>query len=126
MLLRVVGVAMMLDGVRSAMSAAAIVDTFFDRNLGDQSLFVANFLVGALLLISGRQLLKKRDRDSFPGNESRSRFAAATLVAALVLSGLETTRFDWPVFAARAVLTLIALVVLWRGRKTSPDLVSSK
>ena len=118
MLLKAIGVLMMLDGVLSAMASLPMLDSIVYRSLRDQSLLAAHFLVGALLLLSGRLLLaQKRDRDSFRGNESRSRFPAATLVAALVVSGLEVTRFDWPVFAARCAYTLAAIAVLIWSKK---------
>ena len=119
MLLKAVGVLMMLDGVLSAASVLPMLDTLVYRSLRDQSLFVAHLLIGALLLLSGRLVFasRKRDRDSFRGNESRSLFSAAILAAALVLSGLEVTRFDWPTFALRCLYSLLAIVVLVRPGK---------
>ncbi|TAK16208.1 MAG: hypothetical protein EPO35_05775 [Acidobacteria bacterium] len=125
MLVKAVGVVMLLDGVLSAMSAAGKLDTFVYRSLRDQALVVAHFLLGAALVLSGRHLLtEKRHRVSFPENDTRCRFAASTVVAALAINGLETTRFDWPQFAARVIVSAIALFVLWRRRKTTPGVVS--
>lgn len=115
MLLKLVGIVMMLDGVMSAMAALPMLNTFVYRSLRDQSLVVAHFVIGALLLLAGRQLI--RDRDSFSGNESRSLFPAATVVAVLVVSALEVTRFDWPAFALRCAYTIGVLIVLLRPKK---------
>lgn len=119
MLLKALGVIMMLDGVMSAASTLPLVDTFVYRSFRDQSLVVAHFLIGALLLLSGRLLFarEKRDRDSFSKNESRSLFPAATLVAALVMAGLEVTRFDWLAFVLRCLYTAGALIVVLKARK---------
>jgi hypothetical protein len=116
MLLKALGVVMMLDGVLSALPALPKIGTFFYRSWLDQSLILAHFIVGALLLLSGR-LLVKRDRDSFPENKIGSLFPSATVVAALVLGGLEVTRFDWPVFAIRAGYTAVVLSILFWSRK---------
>jgi hypothetical protein len=116
MLLKATGIVMMLDGVLSAMSTLPKLDTFFYRNWRDQSLVVAHLLIGALLLLSGRLLLK-RDRDSFSENKTGTLFQSATLVAALVLSGLEVTRFDWPALVIRAGYTAVVLLILVLSRK---------
>ena len=119
MLLKAVGALMMLDGVLSAASVLPMLDTLVYRSLRDQSLFVAHLLIGALLLLAGRLVLasQKRDRDSFREKESRSLFPAATLVASMVIGGLDVTRFDWPIFALRCAYSLLAIVVLLRSRK---------
>jgi hypothetical protein len=118
MLLKAVGVLMMLDGVWLAAAVLPMLDTLVYRSLRDQSLFAAHLLIGALLLLSGRLVLsQKRDRDSFPRNESRSLFPSATLVASMVLNGLEVTRFDWPILAVHSVFTLGALFVLLRSQE---------
>ena len=118
MLLTAVGVLMMLDGVMTAAAVLPMFNTLVYRSLRDQSLFAAHLLIGALLLLSGRLLLsRKRDRDSFSRNESRSLFPAATLVASMVIGGLEVTRFDWPIFAISSVMTLGAIFVLLRPQK---------
>jgi hypothetical protein len=116
MLLKAIGIVMILDGVMSATSALPMIDTFIYRSWRDQSLVVAHVLVGALLLLAGRLLLK-RDRDSFRENKIGSLFQCATVVAALVISGLEVTRFDWPTFAVRAAYTAAVLMVLLWPRK---------
>ncbi len=107
MLLRAVGVVMMVDGVMSAMAALPMINSFVYRSWRDQSLVVAHFLIGALLLLSGRLLLtEKRRRVSFLG--------PLTLVAALVVACIETTRFDWPALALRVGYTVFGLIVLYR------------
>lgn len=115
MLIKVVGIVMMLDGVMLAMAALPMLNSFVYRSFRDQSFVVAHFVIGALLLLAGRQLI--RDRDSFLKNESRSLFAPATVVAVLVVSALEVTRFDWPAFAFRCAYTVAALVVLVSRRR---------
>jgi len=116
MLLKVLGTVMILDGVMSAMSALPMIDTFVYRSLRDESLVVAHFVVGTLLLLAGRLLLK-RDRDSFRENKTGTLFQSATVVAALVISGLEVTRFDWPTFVIRVGYTVGVLIVLLWPRK---------
>ncbi len=115
MLLRVIGIVMMLDGVMSAMAALPLVNTFVYRSFRDQSLVVAHFLIGVLLVLSGRLLLsEKRHRVSFSEKRHPMSFLpAATLVAAFVVACVETTRFDWPALALRAGYTVFALAVLW-------------
>jgi hypothetical protein len=118
--LKTVGALMMLDGVLSAASVLPMLDTFAYRSFRDQSLFVAHVLIGALLLLSGRLLLRKDEIGTSSGaNESRSRFRSrflpvATLVAALVVAVIEATRFDWPVLVLRIGYTAFALAVLYR------------
>lgn len=115
MLLTAVGVLMMLDGVLTAAAVLPMLDTLVYRSFRDQSLFVAHLLIGALLLLSGRLVLsRKRDRDSFSRNESRSLFPAGVLAASIILGGFEVTRFDWSSFAIRSTLTLGAIFVLLR------------
>jgi len=104
MLLKAIGIVMMLDGVLSATVALPKIDTFVYRSWRDQSLVVAHFLVGALLLLSGRLLTSGKG----------ARLGAAALLAALVVAGIETTRFDWPALLLRAGYTAFALAVLYR------------
>ena len=104
MLLKVVGVVMMLDGVMSAMAALPMVNTFVYRSLRDQSLVVSHFVIGALLLLSGRLLMQTRG----------ARLGAAAVSAALVVACIETTQFDWPALVLRAGYTVFALAVLYR------------
>jgi len=114
MLLKALGIVMMLDGALSAMSALPKISTFVYRSWRDESLIAAHFLVGALLLLSGRLLFGNRDRELFRNN-SRSLFLpGSTLVAALAVAAIETTRFDWPALALRVAYTVIALAVLYR------------
>ena len=117
-LVKAVGVLMMLDGVLSAAAVLPMVDTLVYRSLRDQSLFAAQLLMGALLLLSGRLVLsQKRDRDSFSRNESRSLFPAAVLALSMAMGGLEVTRFDWQIYVISSVLTLGAIFVLLRSEK---------
>ena len=104
MLLKAVGVVMMLDGVLSALPALPKVGTFFYRNWLDQSLILAHFVVGALLLLSGRLLISRR----------AVQLAPAALLAAFAVTAIETTRFDWPALVFRGGYTLFALAVLYR------------
>ncbi len=104
MLLRLVGIVMMLDGVMSAMAALPMLNTFAYRSLRDQSLVVAHVVIGALLLLSGRLLMRG----------SGARLGAATVSAVFVVACIETTRFDWPALALRAAYTVFALAVLHR------------
>jgi hypothetical protein len=104
MLLKTLGVVMMLDGVLSAMSALPKLDTFAYRSWRDQSLIVAHFFVGALLLLSGRLLTTARS----------ARIAYAALLAALAVACVEGTRFDRLTLAVRAAYTAVALAVLYK------------
>lgn len=104
MLLKVVGIVMMLDGVMSAMAALPMVSTFIYRNLRDQSLVVAHFLIGVLLLLAGRLLMSGK----------AARLGAIVVSAAFVVACVETTRFTWPALALRAGYTVFALAVLYR------------
>lgn len=104
MLLKLAGLVMMLDGVMSAMAALPFVNTFVYRSLRDQSLVVAHFVVGALLVLAGRLLMSGR----------AARLGVVAISAAFVIACLETTRFDWPALALRAGYTVFALAVLYR------------
>lgn len=104
MLLKLVGVVMMLDGVMSAMAALPMLNTFVYRSLRDQSLVVAHFVIGALLLLAGRLLMQGRGRQIGVGAVS----------AALVVACVETTRFDWPALVLRVGYTVFVLAVLYR------------
>ena len=104
MLLRVVGIVMMLDGVMSAMAAWPLVCTFAYRNLRDQSLVVAHFVIGALLLLAGRLLMQGKG----------SRLGVAAISAMFIVACVETTRFNWPTLALRAAYSVFALAVLYR------------
>jgi hypothetical protein len=104
MLLKLVGLVMMLDGVMQAMAALPIVSTFVYRSLRDQSLVVAHFVVGALLVLSGRMLMSGRG----------ARLGAAAVAAAFVIACIETTRFNWTALALRTGYTIFALAVLYR------------
>ena len=115
MLLKVVGVLMMLDGVMSAMAPLPMLNTFIYRSFRDQSLVVAHFVVGALFLLSGRLLFSEnRDRELFRNNSRSLFWGASTLVAALIVAGVETTRFDWLALVLRVGYTVLALAVLYR------------
>lgn len=120
MLVRVVGIVMMLDGVMSAMAALPMVNTFVYRGFRDQSLVIAHFLIGALLVLSGRLLFagqraENQHREFFSRNNSRCYFlGGATLVVGFVIACIETTRFNWPALALRAGYTVFALAVLYR------------
>jgi len=95
---------MMLDGVMSAMAALPLVSTFVYRNLRDQSLVVAHFLIGALMVLAGRFLMSNKG----------ARLGAIAVSAALVVACLETTVFNWPALALRTAYTVFALIVLYR------------
>jgi EamA domain-containing membrane protein RarD len=104
MLLKVIGIVMMLDGVMSAMAAMPMVSTFVYRNLRDQSLVIAHFVVGAFLVLSGRLLMSNK----------AGRLAAIAVSAAFVIACVETTKFNWPALALRAGYTVFALAVVYR------------
>src|SRR5690349_17651320 len=104
MLIKVAGVALMLDGVLSAMAALPKIDTFIYRSLLDQSLAVAHIVNGALLLLVGRLIF----------NERPSRLAVAPVIAAFAIAAIETTRFDWLWLVGRGVYTLVVFAVLVR------------
>jgi hypothetical protein len=74
------------------------------RSWRDQSLVAAHFLIGALLILSGRLLTSGKG----------ARLGSAALLAALVVAGIETTRFDWLALAGRAAYTVAVLAVLYR------------
>lgn len=104
MLLKTIGIVLMLDGVMSAVAAAGAIDTFVYRSLRDQSLVVAHILLGALLVLAGRQL--------WAG--ARRTVAAPAVLAMLVISAVEATRFDWLGLAVRAAYSAVVLAVLYR------------
>jgi len=119
---RAVGVAMMIDGVLQAMGVAGLLSSIVDRDWQDQALFVARLLVGAGLVFAGRVLLVGRAglearlawRPSEPGRPTRSLTPVVVLIAALLLNLVETTWFNWPEVAMRAVYTAVALVIVLR------------
>ena len=96
---------MMIDGVWQAMSVAAVLSSIADRDWRDQALFVAHILIGAGLVFTGRVLL---------AGEARTAAPASVLIAALLLSFVETTWFNWTDVALRAVYTAVALVIVLR------------
>jgi hypothetical protein len=116
MLLKAVGAVMMVDGVLFAMAALPVLNTFVYRSLRDQSLVVAHFLVGVLLVTSGRMLLTGKITSGVVSGKRHptSFFIASTLVAALIVAAIESTRFDWLWLAGRALYTALALAVVLR------------
>ncbi len=139
---KVLGVAMMVDGVMQAMAVASLMSTIADRDLRDQSLFAAHLMVGAALIVSGRMLLSVNGRAKarpyapaiaqnphaepreYVGLSFSSAVPVLALVAALVLSLIEATWFDWIGTAVRAAYTAIALAVLAQSTTlpiTTPD-----
>ena len=119
---RLVGVAMIVDGVLQAMGVAGVLSTIADRNVRDQALFVAHIVVGAGLVFVGRTLFVGRAglearlawRPSTPGRPTYVLVPVIALLAALLLSLAETTWFNWPDLALRALYTAVALVVVLR------------
>jgi hypothetical protein len=104
MLLKGVGIALILDGAMSAMVAAGSIDSFVYRNVRDQALVIAHFVVGALLALSGRQLV----------SASRSGLAIPAVVAALVVAALQATRFEWLGLVERAAYSAVVIAVLYK------------
>lgn len=101
---KLVGAALMIDGVLQAMGVAGVVSTIVDRDLRDQFLFAGHLMVGAVLVLGGRML--------FAGSQRRA--LALPLVAALLLSVFETMWFNWIGLVGRAAYTSVALIVLLR------------
>jgi len=119
---RIIGVVMAFDGLMQAMGVAGVLTTFADRNLGDQSLVVAHVVVGPALLFAGRRLYSGRALNAgrvldVGRADLEARLTGLALAAALLLSLIETTWFNWINLVARAVYTAAALAVLLR--KTS-------
>jgi hypothetical protein len=116
---------MMVDGVMQAMRVAGVVPSIAYRDLRDQSLFAAHLIVGAGLLFASRAVYV--GRAGFDWRPSRSgrptyvsdRIPVAFLLAALAISLIEATWFDWIGTAVRAVYTAAAVFVLLR-RTTLP------
>jgi hypothetical protein len=113
---RLVGVAMMVDGVLQAMGVAGLLSTIADRSLRDQALFAAHIVVGAGLVFAGRTLLSSEYVG--PSLSSAVRGGAKAppyvLIAALLLSLIETTWFNWIDVVMRAVYTVVALAIVLR------------
>ena len=112
---KALGLAMMVDAAMQAMDAAGLMSTIADRDLRNQSLFAAHLVVGTALMFSGRTTFSSAMHRTTP---------VLVLVAALVLSVIEATWFDWTGTAARAAYTAVALVVLVRSTTlpiTTPD-----
>jgi len=113
---------MMVDGVLQAMGVAGVLSTIADRSWSDQALFVAHIVVGAGLMFVGRQLLVGRAglearlvwRPSTPGRPTYALATLIVLMAALVLSLIETTWFNWTDVVTRAVYTAVALAIVLR------------
>jgi len=97
-----VGVLMMGDGVLQAMGVAELLSTIVERSLRDQMLFAAHLGVGAGLVFVGRSLF------------SGAKAPPYVLIAALALCAIETTWFNWPGLALRAVYTAVSLVIVLR------------
>ena len=102
---RVIGAAMMVDGVLQSMGVAGLVSTIADRSWSDRALFAGHLLVGAGLVFVGRTLLNR---------EGGSTAAVAVLAASLALSAIETTWFNWTDVSMRAAYTAVALVIVLR------------
>ncbi len=110
---------MMIDGVMQAIGVAGLLSTIVDRSLRDQSLFAAHLVVGAALVFVGRALLS-----TGPSEYVGSSFSSAirggakappyVLIAALLLSLIETTWFNWLDLAVRAIYTVVALALVTR------------
>ena len=132
---RLLGIAMMADGVLQAMGVAGALSTFWDRSLQDQILVAAHVAVGVALMSAGRSLSVAAAAGSSghvgPSEDVGPSFSSATsegrakarpyvplaLLAALILSLAEATWFDWTNAVLRAVYTAAALVIVFR--KTS-------
>jgi hypothetical protein len=128
-MMRLAGIAMMLDGVLQAMAVAAVFPTLADRYLSDQLLAAAHLVAGAALLFSGRKLVV---RDSAAGGgvdlsgraarrprSDSALMAASSLAAAFAVAAFETTWFNWTELAARGIYTLVVLALVLR-RTTLP------
>ena len=109
---RVLGIAMMADGVLQAMGVAGVVSTLWDRSLQDQILAAGHVAVGAALLWTGRSF-SAGDRAT-PGANASARVPIAALLAALLLSVSEATWFNWIDAVMRACYTAVALVIVLR------------
>ena len=103
---RVVGVAMMIDGVLQAAGVAGLLSTLADRSFRDQAFAALHVVLGSVLLIAGQRLSGSDDR--------LSKIGCYALGAALVVSLAETTWFNWTDVAARAAYTVASLFVLLR------------
>ena len=101
---------MMIDGVLQAMGVAGLLSSIVDRDWQDQALFVAHLLVGAGLVFAGRALVT---------GDGEAKAPAYVVIAALLLSLIETTWFNWLDVAMRTVYTSVALFVVLR-RTTLP------
>ena len=121
---RVIGVAMMVDGVLQAMGVAGLRSTIAERDGRDQALFVAHVAVGGALLFAGRQLFTRPRAYAGPSLSSAMHGGANApsyaLIAALLLSLIETTWFNWTDAAVRAVYTIAALAIVLRHPRPSP------
>jgi len=113
---RIIGLTMMIDGVWQAMAVSAVLSTIVDRSLRDQSLAAAHVIVGAALLFAGRQVYVGPNFSSakIGGTEVPPYVRSLPIVAALAVSLIEATWFDWVGTAVRAVYTVIALVIVFR------------
>jgi len=112
---RLLGIAMMADGVLQAMGVAGVLSTLGDRSLRDQILAAAHVVVGVALLSAGRSLSASAAAGPIGHvGPSVPRYLLPALLAALILSLFETTWFNWTGAAARAVYTALALVIVFR------------
>ena len=126
---RLLGIAMMADGVLQAMGVAGALSTFWDRSLQDRILVAAHVAVGVALMSAGRSLSVAAAAGSsghvgpsFSSATSEGRanarpYVPLALLAALILSLAEATWFNWTNAVLRAVYTAAALVIVFR--KTS-------
>ena len=138
---RILGAAMMIDGVLQAMSVAGLLSTLLDRSLRDQLLAAGHMLAGAGLVYAGRRLLVGAGRTEPVGRNGHVGFGGyvgrnfssgashisgsdagttvplylpSVLCAALALSIIETTWFNWTDLASRAIYTALALIMVFR------------
>jgi len=96
---------MMVDGALQAVGVAGLLSSIVDRDWQDQALFVARLFVGAGLVFAGRSLMN---------DAAGAKAPPYVLLAALLLSLVETTWFNWVELAMRAAYTAVALVIVLR------------
>ena len=102
---RVLGFAIMIDGVLQALGVAGLLSSIADRDLRDQTLFALHLIAGAALVFVGRVLMSNGDA---------AKLGPAVVVGALLLSIFEATWFDWVGTVVRALYTVVALFILFR------------
>ncbi len=106
---RIIGVTIMIDGALQAMGVSAVLSTIADRNVRDQALAAAHVIVGAGLLFVGRQVSSMEG-----GTEVPPYARSLPILAALALSLIEATWFDWVGTAVRAAYSVVVLFIVFR------------